>query len=486
MGAALHRCSYSAAMLSAALILFVAAAGLSWICVRVTREIARQRGWVAAVRGDRWHAAATPLFGGVGIVVAFLVALAVTRGAVDDFREATSANSAAVIGLIVGALGAAITGLCDDIFHFRPGVKLAAQSACACAFLWIAGGVQITGSAPVDSVVALLWIVVVMNAVNMLDNMDGIAGMAVMVGLVGVAATNALGAQASTLAVISVIALLGAGCTLGFLGHNLPRARIFMGDAGSLFLGFMLAVLVLMSPRSAMPAAALGCVFVPLLDMTVVSIARIRRGESPMQGGRDHTTHRIARMGISGGRLVVMVGVLAATTACIACAALLWPIAAVTTIGGGFVICCAVLLRMCIRTDGPAHMRAAAFTPFVKVVIDVMTIAAVLNAGYLIRWDFVIPPELANSVAWSLPVALACCVGANALRGAYARSWCVDLVGARRVLMSSFIGAVLAVVVIAALWSPDRLFSRAAMGIFLVGYPVAAVLVRIAVGWIVR
>ncbi|MCX5664930.1 MAG: hypothetical protein NTY97_09575, partial [Planctomycetota bacterium] len=158
-------------MLKLALILWLGAFGLSWILVRVTRNVARTRGWVAPVRGDRWHVHATPLFGGVGIAVAFLVAVAMARGISDEFREATSANAALLIAILVGAIGAAFTGLCDDIFHFRPGAKLAAQCGCACAFLWICGGVEITGSAPVDSVIALLWIVTVMNAVNMLDNM---------------------------------------------------------------------------------------------------------------------------------------------------------------------------------------------------------------------------------------------------------------------------------------------------------------------------
>lgn len=462
---------------------------LSWTLVRFMCIVARQRGLVAAVRTDRWHALPTPTVGGVGIVAAFLVGFALTRGVFDDFRDATSASANIVIALIVGSVGAAAIGLWDDLSHFRPSTKLAAQCACASLFLWIAGGVEITGSAPVDGVIALLWIVTVMNAVNMLDNMDGVAGTAVMIGLVGVAALSASGGAGSFVPLIAVIC---AGAVAGFLGHNLPRARVFMGDAGSLFLGFILAALVLLWGRSvALPSAvmaAVGCLFVPLIDMTVVSLARLRRGQSPMQGGRDHTTHRLVQMGISESGLVWLVAAVAVVgvAAAIGGAHFELPSMALGVLVVLFVVLVATLLRICIRMDGPAHMRAAAVSPFVKVVIDVVTVAAVLNAGYLIRWDFAIPPELGNAVAWSLPVALACCVGANALRGEYEKSWRMSGAGLRSGAASSLIGAVIAVAVIAAVWSPERLFSRAAMGIFLVGYPAVGVLVRVVVGWIVR
>ncbi len=476
-------------MIIEGLLAALVASFLSWALIRFVCIVARRRGLLAAVRSDRWHAVPTPNFGGVGIVVAFLVAFALTRGTLDSFRDATSVNAAVVIALIVGGVGAAAAGLWDDLVHFQPSTKLTAQCACAGAFLWLAGGIEITGSAPTDSVLALLWIVAVMNAVNMLDNMDGVAATAVMIGLFGVAAVSAVSASS---AFVALIALICAGAVGGFLGHNLPRARVFMGDAGSLFLGFMLAALVLLSARSvALPVAlavALGCLLVPLLDMTVVSLSRVRRGESPMRGGRDHTTHRLVQLGVSEQALVRIVACVAllGVGGAFAAVAMGSPLAASVALVALFAVLAALLLRMCIRVDGAAHVRAAAFTPFLKVFIDVVTIAAVLNAGYLIRWEFAIPPELANSVSWSLPVALACCVGANALRGAYVQSWRFTVVGARATIASSVIGAVLAVVVIAAVWSPDRLFSRAAMGIFLVGYPLAGVVVRLAIGWMVK
>ncbi len=489
-------------MLKLAFILWLGALGLSWILVRVTRNVARMRGWVAPVRGDRWHAHATPLFGGVGIAVAFFVALAMGRGISDEFRDATSANAALAIALVVGAIGAVVTGLCDDIVHFRPGAKLAAQCGCACAFLWICGGVDITGSAPVDSVIALLWIVTVMNAVNMLDNMDGAATSAVTVGFLGIAGINWFLAPGSF---VFIVALIAAGATLGFLVQNLPRAKIFMGDAGSLFLGFLLAALVLICARPvAIDAntngmlessqgwlvtiiAATGSAFVPLADMTVVSTARIRRGQSPMVGGRDHTTHRLSQMGFSGGAIVLIIVATATVSAGIAVAAATGVVAMTLAIGvllACFAVIVGGMLRACVRMDDAAvsgaPRRLAAFAPFAKGVIDVVMIAVAVNAGYLIRWDFTIPPELANSVAWSLPVAMACCVSVNAFAGTYWKQWGGNRWnGVKQGFLSALLGAVIAVILIAALWSPDRLFSRVALGYFLVGYPVLTAVMRI-------
>jgi UDP-GlcNAc:undecaprenyl-phosphate GlcNAc-1-phosphate transferase len=488
-------------MLKLALILWLGAFGLSWILVRVTRNVARKRGWVAPVRGDRWHVHATPLFGGVGVVTAFLVAVAMARGISDEFRDATSANPALVIAILVGAIGAAFTGLCDDIFHFRPGAKLAAQCGCACAFLWICGGVEITGSAPVDSVIALLWIVTVMNAVNMLDNMDGTAAAAVSVGFVGIAGMSWFFAPGSF---VFGVALVAAGATVGFLTQNLPRAKIFMGDAGSLFLGFLLAALVLICARPvAIDAntngllessqgwlvtivAATGFVFVPLADMTVVSIARIRRGQSPMVGGRDHTTHRLSQMGFSGGAIVLIIVATATVSAGIAVAAATGVVVMTLAIGvlcGCFAVIVVGMLRVCVRMDdaavGGTSRQLAAFTPFAKGVIDVITIAVAVNVGYLIRWDFTIPPELTNSVAWSLPVAMACCVSVNAFAGTYWKPWSGNRwrdVGEG--FLNALLGAVIAVILIAALWSPERLFSRVALGLFLVIYPVLTAAMR--------
>lgn len=493
------------------LVVALGSAALAWVLVRLVREAAVRKAWTAGVRHDRWHSIATPHYGGVAIAGAFLVAIAIVRGASDSFRDAGSANSELMTAIIVGTIAAAITGLLDDIIAFGPATKLAAQCGCACAFLWLAGGIELTGSAPVDSVVELLWIVGLMNAINMFDNMDGVAGTVLTIGFATIGVACWMLAPGSPVTVFAVVA---AGCTAGFLGHNLPRAKIFMGDSGSLSLGFLLAVLGLVCVRPlevgdadtsvasqstavATAVIGIGAALVPLADMIVVSLARIRRGQSPMQGGRDHSTHRLASIGWSGGGVVACAGVAAALCGAFvilsAARVIEWATALVLVCTAG-VMMIVGLLRLAIRMDKEADVRnadgiqkRAALAPFIKVVVDVALVAVALNLGYLLRWEMTIPPELTNSVGWSLPVAMASCVTVHAIGRDYWRSWSGhswnDL---RRSMVLALCGAGVAVVLIAALWSPQRLFSRVAMAYFLVLYPIGSVVLRQVIGWVLR
>lgn len=485
---------------------------LAWTFVRVVREAAVRQAWTAGVRHDRWHSIATPHYGGIAIAGAILVAIALVRGASDSFRDAGSANSELMTAIIVGTIAAAITGLLDDIIAFGPATKLAAQCGCACAFLWLAGGIELTGSAPVDSVIELLWIVGMMNAINMFDNMDGVAGTVLTIGFATIGVACWMLAPSSP---VTVLAVVGAGCTAGFLGHNLPRAKIFMGDSGSLSLGFLLAVLGLVCVRPleagdgeassltsqstavATAVIGIGAVLVPLADMIVVSLARIRRGQSPMQGGRDHSTHRLASLGWSGGGVVACAGVAAAAGGAVvmlsAARLIEWTTGLVLVVTAG-VMMVVGLLRVAISMDKAADVRnangiqkRAALAPFIKVIVDVALVAVALNLGYLLRWEMTIPPELTNSVGWSLPVAMASCVTVHAIGRDYWRSWSdhgwQEL---RQSLVLALCGAGVAVVLIAALWSPQRLFSRVAMAYFLVLYPIGSVVLRQIIGWVLR
>ncbi len=466
------------------LVVGLAGAAISWVAVRLTRRVALSRGWTAPVRDDRWHSEATPLHGGVAIAVAFAAAIAVGRGAFDGFRDATSAELGATLALVGGAFMCALVGFADDLFHFKPATKLAAQIACACAFLWATGGIAVTGLAVLDTTIEVVWIVGMMNALNMLDNMDGVAATAAAIGLA--ALSLALGLMGD--GVNATLACAAAGAVAGFLVHNLPRARIFMGDAGSLMLGFVIAAFVLLAgrqgvrPSVSVVVAGVGAAFVPLVDLVVVSVTRVRRGQSPMQGGRDHTTHRLSRRGWSGWAIVFAVAAASVAAGLLAVAAFAGWIAmevAAVILALTFVGVAATLMRMAISMDNadqrsPAGrlQRREAWEPFAKVAGDMILVGAALGAGYLLRWEGEIPVELANALGWSMPVTVACCLAVNSSTGAYWRHWRNEgLRGALRAAAAALGGSVLSVAVVAALWAPERLFSRAAMALFVLLYP---------------
>jgi UDP-GlcNAc:undecaprenyl-phosphate/decaprenyl-phosphate GlcNAc-1-phosphate transferase len=284
------------------------------------------------------HRAPTPYLGGA----------AVAGGLVLGAATPAAASGALAVVLVAG-LGVAVLGLVDDWMDLAAAPKLVVEIAAAVA-LWLAGiRAEVTGVAPLDLAVTVGWVVVVTNAVNLLDNMDGLAA-----GTAAIAAlTCGILAHGRGEPLLGTLALATAGAAAGFLCHNFPPARIFLGDAGALLLGFVLAAMALEVPvapapafaRAAVPALLVG---VPLLDTTLVILDRLRGGRPVHVGGTDHMSHRLAALGLSPRR--VAVAVYAAQAGCSALA--LWvaraPVGAgrvgVVVAVGGFVLALAAFL----------------------------------------------------------------------------------------------------------------------------------------------
>ena len=258
---------------------------------------AHQMDWLAYPQDDRWHSEPTALMGGIAIYGAASLGFAV---------EGLWAVPWAVW---MGASVMFFVGLFDDLRGVSPIGKLVAQ-AVATAFLLYAG--FSFGSAwPlwVSVPVTFLWVIGITNAVNLLDNMDGLAA--------GIAATVALvlalfsGFVGSIEGLALSLALVGAAT--GFLIYNFNPARIFMGDCGSLFLGYAIAAiaLIIQEPASHIsPWAAylvpLAVLAIPIFDTTLVTFMRKLDGRPVSQGGRDHSSHRLVFLGLSEQRAVLM------------------------------------------------------------------------------------------------------------------------------------------------------------------------------------
>jgi len=233
-----------------------------------------------------------PLLGGVALYLAFIVALLL-------FGERRYVSE--LIGILVGATLVSFLGIWDDRWGIRPLLKLGGQSLAAT--LLFLSGVQVAflHNPILDFGVTLLWVVGMTNALNLLDNMDGLSG---GIGAVAAAFFLLLAALNGQYLVGSLAAALLGAC-LGFLYYNLNPATIFMGDAGSLFLGFVLAAvgIKLRFPGHPdnitwmIPVIVLG---IPVFDTTLVVISRLRRGLNPITSpGKDHLSHRLVRMGLS-------------------------------------------------------------------------------------------------------------------------------------------------------------------------------------------
>lgn len=235
------------------------------------------------------HQAPMPRFGGLAMVAAVLLAVVVFE---DRFRI----NQ--LVSILIGAAWVSVLGGIDDRWGLRPVLKFAGQVV-AVAIL-IATGVQVHlfPFQVLDWAVTVLWVVGLTNALNFLDNMDGLSG--------GIAAIASgfflLMAVQSGQYLVGGLAAALLGASVGFLLYNFNPATIFMGDTGSLFLGFTLAALGIklrfptntVSVTWMVPVLVLG---LPIFDMALVVFSRIRRGLSPVTAGKDHTSHRLVRMG---------------------------------------------------------------------------------------------------------------------------------------------------------------------------------------------
>ena len=267
---------------------FVVALTLAFALTPFGVRIAWRTGYLDRPEARKLHTSATALLGGP---VVFVCALA---GWVAARLLAPATYEREAITLLWGASLALGLGLWDDRFGMRPGIKLLGQSA-VIATLLTSGAVPDFGvPSEVAGPVLIVLLVGLMNATNFLDNMNGmlggIAGIALLAFGVHSATRGAFGTAAAQIAL--------AGACAGFLPWNFPRARIFLGDAGSLFLGYSLgasAVLACHGPSTGWGRLGAGLVLgYPAFDIIFVVINRLRDGRKVYTGGRDHSNHRLA------------------------------------------------------------------------------------------------------------------------------------------------------------------------------------------------
>lgn len=270
---------------------FPLAAVLSWLLVPVVVRVATALGFLDQPAERKLHTSVTPLLGGVSVFVAAMIVWAIGMRLLPHAAADWEAYY-----LLTGAAVALAVGVWDDRFGMLPSVKMLGQAAAGT--LLLAAGVTPELGLPVgiEAALALVALIALMNAVNFLDNMNGMVGGIAAITLAAFAWTSidrgALGIATAQLAL--------AGACAGFLPHNFPRARIFLGDAGSLFLGYSLGASALLALRATPPgwgqAGPLLMLAYPAFDMLFVIVTRMRDGRPVWLGGKDHSNHRLATL----------------------------------------------------------------------------------------------------------------------------------------------------------------------------------------------
>jgi len=405
---------------------FVVALGLTPVVILA----ARRWGMVARPKEDRWHSRPTALLGGIALFVAFMA------GALPFLEFTNSTTRMRVVGVLVGAALIFVLGLIDDLVQIKPASKLIGQIVAACLLAYCGVYFDILGMPLVTIPLTMFFVVGITNAFNLLDNMDGLASGVAAICVLAIFFFNRM---LDNPAAIGVLCLALAGALLGFLVYNFNPARIFMGDSGSMFLGFMLAAVSILGTWEqasntflilAVPVLVLG---LPIFDTTFVTVTRRLAGRPVSQGGSDHTSHRLVKLGLSERKAVL---ILYAICACFALIAVLSQLLGVLA-GGIFGILALIVVfwfgvflaqEKLYKPVSEAEQKPLAVggrrveaqrhgnligtlvlhkMRMVEVLIDLLLFGAAYVGAYLIRFEGDITGHTQDVLIQSLPIVVA-------------------------------------------------------------------------------
>ena len=254
----------------------------------------------------RWSNQSKPSLGGVSFFVVFVFAAIAYSVVFGEDRNVF--QNPEFLGLFAAGSIAFLMGLADDAYNTRPLIKLTVQILCGVFFVLTDTTLHLFHQETLDAILTVLWVVIIMNSLNMLDNMDGITGTAVFFILLSCLLSNWLIFEFNT-NIFTLINSSFIGAVIGFLTMNIHPSKLFMGDAGSQFIGLFVAFFSIQnhwnvsfdteSPSWLGICIALVAFTPAAVDTLAVVINRLKRGQSPMVGGKDHTTHHLVYAGLS-------------------------------------------------------------------------------------------------------------------------------------------------------------------------------------------
>jgi UDP-GlcNAc:undecaprenyl-phosphate GlcNAc-1-phosphate transferase len=449
---------------------------LSYVLTWAVRALAPRLGLVDRPREAAGTGRRCQRLGGVAIYLGFVAPL---------LLFARPGSAGASLALLAGGAFVFAVGLLDDVrpLENRPKLTLLILSALLPVLL----GVRFEMLSPIFGVpLAAFWILGATNAFNWLDNMDGVAAGVAAIASASLVVLSLRGADHVVLPAL----LLGAAA-LGFLAHNFPPARVFMGDCGSGFLGFTLATLAVLGSHRNVGSVLLtvlvpGLILaVPIFDSATVTVLRLLHGRSLFQGGRDHPAHRLVTLGLPERKVVVLLYVLSATAGGAGLAAtglnILVGLTMTVVLAVGFAALGLVLAEVRVYEGGasgdgeglgarlPLNGQTVLPAPFLHkkwiavMLADLLLVPTAFVAAHLLRFEGELPPAVAAAVAHALPVVVGVKVAALALAGVYRGAWryagALDLL---RLVEGATVGSV-AVVVVLYVWTGLQGLSRAAL-----------------------
>ena len=420
---------------------FVMATAASVAAGAAVRRFAPRIGAVVPPRPDRWHNTPTPTMGGIGIAAATVVGFAMIAFR-PDLRELLYVEAASWVPVALAAMAMFVVGVLDDRLQLSPVAKLVASLAIGAFLVFALAGAEPQGALPSwYTLIAIVWFAGLCHALNLLDNMDGLAaGIAFIAAMFIVALLGPLIGP-----VLAVLLTALSGALLGFLYWNRSRARLFMGDCGSLFIGALLgasSLVPVFNTRLAFISPAVIVVLilvVPLFDTAFVLVLRRLAGRRASKGGTDHVSHRLVSLGFSERSAVRILYVFGFAGGFVAWLLVttggLEPMLPAVAVFGVLVVLLGLYLARvpAYNAEDFIALQKSSFAPFLKdltfkwhagqVMLDMVLITACYYFAYRLRFEREGLDQFLPYFTASLPVVLGCKLAALYGSGLYQRSW---------------------------------------------------------------
>jgi len=411
----------------------------------MVRKWASSLGKIAVPKDDRWHKEETALFGGISIYLSYITFWILAMCLMGWPKLGLSH-----LPIVLCASGIFALGLADDIFNMVPQHKLAAQIVITSILIIFGFRLDWTFSKTTNLILSIIWIVGITNAFNLLDNMDGLsAGIASIAGIFLFLRNYITPTMTPLAGPILLMSAIYVGAVLGFLIYNFNPASIFMGDAGSLFIGFILACMTVMGSTGepvglntshliSVIAIPILILFIPILDTGFVSLMRKLFSRPISRGGRDHSSHRMVAIGFSERKAVLILYILSITSGTIALA--------ISYLGMGTSVVVIILYLLFVlffwiylgkvkvypedsilsRNDRqgitPILIEITYRRRLLEVLLDLALITIAYYTAYLLRFEGVLGKNF-NFFLKSLPLMIACQIVWLYIFGVYRGVW---------------------------------------------------------------
>jgi len=461
------------------------------LCLAATplvRVMAVRMNWMAIPTKERWHKKPTPFCGGIAI----FVGMAVPLFYFVDFSDVAPLLSNSTIPfrspsfeavLITGVFFLFALGLVDDFIQIKPHAKLIGQIVVATMVAFLGFRLGWFNSLTLDTMITIFWIVGITNAFNLIDNTDGqCAGIALIASLfIAFLTFDSMPGTAR-------IALILAGSTAAFLLFNFYPASIFMGDCGSLPVGFVLAMLTLHTSSTLLGTALesiavpIMILIVPIFDTVMVTLIRMLSGRKASVGGKDHISHRLVIVGLSETKAVLFLYMISAVSGMAALfvswndslssPAVIIPLAVTIILIGVY------LAQISVYPEGDfTRLKNRAFTPLLidlthrrqimLVILDFCLIAFSYYLAYRLRFDSAKFSFFFKSFLQSLPAVVACKLMVFYLSGVYRSLWgFMGMSDVLKYLKATFLASLVSIAAVTYIYR----FEHFSKGVFLIDW----------------